>query len=174
MGAISYKALVITVRTVEDHMRATKRDYIMYIDPFYVHESADETTMRCLGKVFPGLDITITEEHPGFVFNDPYDPQIHPDRGLHRSLARQKSRRKMNTPQERYQAIAEAAKTLTELTSTLQLQTIQDTNIEELAGCYSSFGPSDLFEALAAEAAAPRRKQGLESKRTPRRRTNRS
>lgn len=60
----------------------------------------------------------------------------------------------MNTPQERYQAIAEAAKTLTELTSTLQLQTIQDTNIEELAGCYSSFGPSDLFEALAAEAAA--------------------
>lgn len=60
----------------------------------------------------------------------------------------------MNTPQERYQAIAEAAKTLTELTSTLQLQTIQDTNIEELAGCYSSFGPSDLFEALAAEATA--------------------
>lgn len=38
----------------------------------------------------------------------------------------------MNTPQERYHAIAEAAKTLTELTSTLQLQTIQDTNIEEL------------------------------------------
>lgn len=60
----------------------------------------------------------------------------------------------MNTPQERYQAIAEAAKTLAELTSTLQLQTIQDTNIEELAGCYSSFGPSDLFEALAAEATA--------------------
>lgn len=28
MGAISYKALVITVRTVEDHMRATKRNYI--------------------------------------------------------------------------------------------------------------------------------------------------
>ena len=84
MGAISYKALVITVRTVEDHVRATKRNYITYIDPFYVHESADETTMRCLGKVFPGLDITITEEHPGF----------HPDRGLHRSLARQKGRRK--------------------------------------------------------------------------------
>ena len=60
----------------------------------------------------------------------------------------------MNTPQERYQAIAEAAKKLAELTSTLQLQTIQDTNIEELAGCYSSFGPSDLFEALAAEATA--------------------
>lgn len=38
MGAISYKALVITVRTVEDHMRDTKRNYIMYIDPFYVHE----------------------------------------------------------------------------------------------------------------------------------------
>lgn len=75
MGAISYKALVITVRTVEDHMRATKRNYIMYIDPFYVHEDTDETTMRCLEKVFPGLDITITEEHPGFVFNDPYDPQ---------------------------------------------------------------------------------------------------
>lgn len=34
MGAISYKALVITVRTVEDHMRATKRNYITYIDPF--------------------------------------------------------------------------------------------------------------------------------------------
>ena len=31
--------------------------------------------MRCLEKVFPGLDITITEEHPGFVFNGPYDPQ---------------------------------------------------------------------------------------------------
>ena len=60
----------------------------------------------------------------------------------------------MNTPQERYHAIAEAAKTLTELTSTLQLQTIQDTNIEELAGCYSSFSPSDLFKALAAEATA--------------------
>jgi hypothetical protein len=75
MGAISYKALVITVRTVEDHMRATKRNYIMYIDPFYVHEDTDETTMRCLEKVFPGLDITITEEHPGFVFNGPYDPQ---------------------------------------------------------------------------------------------------
>jgi len=146
MGAISYKALVITVRTVEDHMRATKRNYIMYIDPFYVHEDTDETTMHCLEKVFPGLDITTTEEHPGFVFNGPYD--------LHRPLARHKSRRKMNTPQERYQAIAEAAKTLTELTSTLQLQTIQDTNIEELAGCYSSFGPSDLFEALAAEATA--------------------
>lgn len=26
--------------------------------------------------------------------------------------------------------------------------------IEELAGCCSSFGPSDLFEALAAEATA--------------------
>lgn len=60
----------------------------------------------------------------------------------------------MNTPQERYHAIAKAAKTLTELTSTLQLQTIQDTNIEELAGCYASFSPSDLFKALAAEAAA--------------------
>lgn len=60
----------------------------------------------------------------------------------------------MNTPQERYRAIAEAAKTLNELTSTLQLQTIQDTNIEELAGCYSSFSPSDLFKALAAEATA--------------------
>lgn len=60
----------------------------------------------------------------------------------------------MNTPQERYRAIAEAAKTLTELTSTLQLQTIQDTNIEELAGCYSSFSPSDLFKALATEATA--------------------
>jgi len=59
-----------------------------------------------------------------------------------------------DTPQERYRAIAEAAKTLTELTSTLQLQTIQDTNIEELAGCYSSFSPSDLFKALAAEATA--------------------
>lgn len=57
-----------------------------------------------------------------------------------------------DTPQERYHAIAEAAKKLAELTSTLQLQTIQDTNIEELAGCYSSFSPSDLFEALAAEA----------------------
>ena len=75
MGAISYKALVITVRTLEDHMRATKRNYIMYIDPFYVHEDTDETTMHCLEKVFPGLDITITEEHPGFVFNGPYDPQ---------------------------------------------------------------------------------------------------
>lgn len=31
MGAISYKALVITVRTVEDHMRATKRNYIMHV-----------------------------------------------------------------------------------------------------------------------------------------------
>lgn len=60
----------------------------------------------------------------------------------------------MNTPQERYRATAEAAKTLNELTSTLQLQTIQDTNIEELAGCYSSFSPSDLFKALAAEATA--------------------
>lgn len=57
-----------------------------------------------------------------------------------------------DTPQERYHIIAEAAKKLAELTSTLQLQTIQDTNIEELAGCYSSFSPSDLFEALAAEA----------------------
>lgn len=28
MGAISYKAMVITVRTIEDHMRATKRNYI--------------------------------------------------------------------------------------------------------------------------------------------------
>lgn len=46
MGAISYKALVITVRTIEDHMRATKRNYI-----------------------------TTTEEHPGFVFNGPYNPQ---------------------------------------------------------------------------------------------------
>ena len=59
MGAISYKALVITVRTIEDHMRATKRNYIMYVDPFYIHEDADETTMHCLEKVFPGLDITI-------------------------------------------------------------------------------------------------------------------
>lgn len=75
MGAISYKALVITVRTLEDHMRATKRNYIMYIDPFYVHEHTDETTMHCLEKIFPGLDITTTEEHPGFVFNGPYDPQ---------------------------------------------------------------------------------------------------
>lgn len=75
MGAISYKALVITVRTVEDHMRATKRNYIMYIDPFSVHEDTDETTMHCLEKVFPGLDITTAEEHPGFVFNGPYDPQ---------------------------------------------------------------------------------------------------
>lgn len=75
MGAISYKALVITVRTIEDHMRATKRNYIMYVDPFYVHEDADETTMHCLEKVFPGLDITTTEKHPGFVFNGPYEPQ---------------------------------------------------------------------------------------------------
>lgn len=75
MGAISYKALVITVRTIEDHMRATKRNYIMYIAPFYVHKDADELTMHCLEKIFPGLDITTTEEHPGFVFKGPYDPQ---------------------------------------------------------------------------------------------------
>lgn len=75
MGAISYKALVITVRTIEDHMRATKHNYIMYVDPFYIHEDADKTTMHCLEKVFPGLDITTTEKHPGFVFNGPYDPQ---------------------------------------------------------------------------------------------------
>lgn len=70
----------------------------------------------------------------------------------------------MNTPQERYHAIAEASKTLTELTSTLQLQTIQDTNIEELAGCYSSFSPSDLFKALAAEATALAENEGWNPK----------
>ena len=75
MGAIRYKALVITVRTIEDHMRATKRNYIMYVDPFYAHEHADETTMHCLEKVFPGLDITTTEKHPGFVLNGPYELQ---------------------------------------------------------------------------------------------------
>lgn len=52
------------------------------------------------------------------------------------------------------EALEEANKERTKQISTLQLQTIQDTNIEELAGCHSSFSPSDLFKALAAEAAA--------------------
>lgn len=74
----------------------------------------------------------------------------------------------MNTPQERYHAIAEAAKTLTELTSTLQLQTIQDTNIEELAGCYSSFSPrTSSKRSQQKPPRSPQTKSGTQKNNSP-------
>lgn len=59
---------------------------------------------------------------------------------------------------QRYGAIAAITKTLTELIETLpegeQLQTIENTTINNLCDCYALFLPKDLFNALASEATA--------------------